>query len=64
MNISKDNDVPISQTQEFYDKLHAAGVAVKFVKVDDGHTFQTPEARRELAIETLEFFNRYVVELR
>lgn len=57
---TKDDSVPISQPQELYDKLHAAGVPVKFVKVDDGHTFQTPEARRQLAMETLEFFSRYV----
>jgi len=57
---TKDDEVPIAQAQELYDKLHAAGVPVKFVKVDDVHTFETPEARRELAIDTLEFFSRYV----
>jgi dipeptidyl aminopeptidase/acylaminoacyl peptidase len=57
---SKDDEVPIAQAQELYDKLHAAGAQVKFVKVDDVHTFQTPEAHRELAIDTLQFFNRYI----
>ena len=57
---TKDDDVPIAQAQELYDKLHAAGVQVKFVKVDDVHTFETPSARRELAIDTLEFFKEYV----
>jgi acetyl esterase/lipase len=57
---TKDQDVPISQAQELFDKLHAAGVPVKLVKVEDGHMFETPEARRQLAMETLEFFNRYV----
>jgi len=61
---TKDNDVPISQAQELFDKLHAAGVPAKLVKVDDGHTFQTPEARRQLAMETLEFFAQYVGEAR
>jgi hypothetical protein len=30
-------------------------------RVDGVHTFQTPEARRELAIEILVFFHRYLV---
>ena len=38
-------------------KLQAAGVPVSLIKVNDVHTFRTPEARRQLAIETLEFFN-------
>jgi len=57
---TKDEDVPIAQAQELYDKLHAAHVPVKLVKVDDVHTFRTPEARRELAVETIEFFNGYL----
>ncbi len=55
-----DESVPISQAQELFEKLQAAGVPVSFVKVDDGHTFQTPEAKRQLAVETLAFFNRYL----
>jgi acetyl esterase/lipase len=57
-----DGEVPISQAQELFEKLQAAGVPVSFVKVDDGHTFQTPEARRQLAIDTLGFFNRWLVD--
>lgn len=57
---TRDEEVPISQSQELYDKLKAAGVPVEFVKVDDVHTFRTPEARRELALQTLAFFNRYL----
>ena len=53
-----DESVPIAQAQELYEKLQAAGVPVKFVKVDDAHTFRTPEARRQLALETWEFFSR------
>lgn len=56
-----DENVPIAQSQEFYDKLRAAGVPAKFVRVEDVHTFQTPEARRTLAIETIGFFNRYLL---
>jgi acetyl esterase/lipase len=58
---TKDEDVPIAQAQELYDKLKAAGVPVSFTKVDDVHTFRTPEARMQLAIETREFFSRYLM---
>ena len=58
-----DDNVPIAQAQELCDKLQAAGVPVKFVKIDAGHTFQTPEARRQLAIETVSFFNQYLVDV-
>ena len=58
----RDQEVPISQSQELYEKLKAAGVPVEFVRVDDVHTFESPEARRELALQTLEFFNRYLME--
>lgn len=58
---TQDKFVPPSQSQELYDKLHAAGVPVTLVKLDDGHMFTTPEARRQLALETLKFFNQYLV---
>jgi len=58
---TRDQNVPVSQAQELFEKLQAAGVPVSFIKIDGGHTFQTPEARRQLAFETLEFFNRYLV---
>jgi acetyl esterase/lipase len=57
---TQDHDVPIAQSQELNDKLIAVGVPVSFVKIDDGHTFQAPENRRRLALETLEFFNKYL----
>jgi dipeptidyl aminopeptidase/acylaminoacyl peptidase len=55
---TQDQSVSVDQTQELYEKLKAAGVPVSFIKVNDVHTFRTPEARRQLAFETLEFFNR------
>jgi len=58
---TQDKAVPISQAQELYEKLQSAGESVAFVKVNDVHTFQTPEARRQLAFETLAFFNRYLI---
>jgi acetyl esterase/lipase len=57
---TQDTDVPIAQAQELYDKLQAAGVPVQFVKLDDVHTFRTPEARARLVFETLEFYKRYL----
>lgn len=56
-----DENVPIAQAQEFFHRLRSAGVPVSFIKVDDGHTFQTPDARRQLAIETVAFFQRYLI---
>jgi acetyl esterase/lipase len=58
---TRDESVPISQAQELFDKLQSAGVPVSFIKIDDAHTFQTPEARRQLALQTLAFFNRFLV---
>lgn len=58
---TSDHDVPIAQAQELYDKLHQAGVPVTLIKLDDGHTFQSPEARHRLAGETLMFFNRFLM---
>jgi acetyl esterase/lipase len=58
---TQDEDVPMAQAQELFEKLQAAGVPVSLVKVNDGHTFQAPESRRQLAFETLAFFNRYLV---
>ena len=51
----------VDQPQELYEKPKAASVPVSFIKVSEVHTFRTPEARRQLAIETLEFFNRDVM---
>ena len=53
---TKDQNVPISQAQELYDKLKAAKVKASLLKFDDGHTFETAEARRQLAIESRDFF--------
>jgi acetyl esterase/lipase len=55
-----DESVPIAQAQEFYDKLKAAGVPVSFTTIDEGHTFQKPESRRRMALESRDFFDRYL----
>jgi dipeptidyl aminopeptidase/acylaminoacyl peptidase len=56
-----DTIVSIAQAQELYDKLQLAGVPVTFIKVDDGHTFAAPDARRRLAFESLKFFQHYLL---
>jgi acetyl esterase/lipase len=58
---TQDTDVPIAQAEELYAKLEAAGVPVQLIKLDDVHTFRTPEARARLVFETLQFFQRYLV---
>jgi acetyl esterase/lipase len=58
---TQDQSVPISQAEELFKKLQAAGKQVSFIKVNDAHTFVTPEARRQLAIETIIFFKRYLL---
>jgi acetyl esterase/lipase len=58
---TRDEMVPLAQAQELYDKLKAGGVQVSLVKFDDVHTFQSPENKRQLAFESMEFFNRYLV---
>jgi dipeptidyl aminopeptidase/acylaminoacyl peptidase len=60
MHGTQDADVPIAQSQELAEKLQQAGASVKFVTVDDAHTFRTPEARRRLALETQAFFTQYL----
>jgi len=58
---TRDESVPMVQAQELLAKLQAAGVPAKLVKVDDGHTFQTTETRRQLALQSLAFFDHYLV---
>jgi acetyl esterase/lipase len=58
---TQDQSVPFAQAQELYEKLKQAGVQVSFLKLDDGHMFDKPENRKQLALETLTFFNRYLV---
>jgi len=57
---TKDESVPFAQAQELYDKLHAAGVPVTFLKVDDVHTFEAQENKRKMAMEARDFFFRYL----
>jgi len=55
---TEDDNVPMSQSQELLEKLQAAGVPATLVKIGDGHTFRTQEARHELALQSLAFFSR------
>jgi acetyl esterase/lipase len=57
---TQDEEVSLQQAEEFFSKLQSAGVPASLIKVNDVHTFQTVEARRQLAIQTLAFFTRYL----
>jgi acetyl esterase/lipase len=58
---TEDQAVPMAQAEELLAKLQAAGATASLVKVDDAHTFRTPQARRMLAGESLEFFAEYLI---
>ncbi len=57
---TRDESVPIAQAQELYDKFKSAKVPVSFIKLDDVHTFESEESKRRMAMESLDFFNRYL----
>jgi acetyl esterase/lipase len=57
---TQDENVPMAQSQELLDKLQSAGVSASLIKVNDVHTFQTADAKRLLALQTLAFFDRYL----
>jgi acetyl esterase/lipase len=59
---TKDQEAPIAQAQELNDKLKAAGVKVSFVKLDAGHMFDAPDARKEMATESRDFFFQYLAD--
>lgn len=56
---TRDDSVPISQAEELYQKLQAAGVPVTLVKLEEGHMIMAPDAKRKLALESLNFYNQY-----
>ena len=41
---SRDDQVPLAQSQELLERLQQAGVPAALVTVDDGHTFHAPDA--------------------
>ncbi len=61
---TREESVPIAQSEKLFAKLRSAGVHVSFVKVDDVHTFVNPESNRRMALETISFFNRYLGGMR
>jgi len=58
---TRDEVIPLAQSQELYEKLKAAGAQVSLIKVDDVHTFQSVGNRRRLASEAIGFFNQQLV---
>ena len=57
---TQDQAVPIAQAQELADKLKAAGASVEFIKFEDAHTFESPQSRKRLAVESRDFFFKYL----
>jgi acetyl esterase/lipase len=57
---TRDEEVPIAQSEEFTAALKKAKVPVTFIQVDDVHTFTTEAAKRRLAIEAVQFFDKYL----
>ena len=57
---TQDDEVQLSQSQELLDKLQPTAVPGSFIKVNYAHTFQTPKARRQLALESLTLFTHYL----
>jgi len=55
---TQDHEVDITQAEELVAALEKDGVPVTFFKVDDVHTYQTQAARRQLALETVAFFDK------
>lgn len=57
---TRDVTVSIAQAQELADKLKRARVHVEFVKVEDGHDFESPDSLTRLTHETRNFFAQYL----
>lgn len=55
---TQDHEVDIAQAEELVAALQKASVPVTYFKVDDVHTYQTQAARRQLALETVAFFDK------
>jgi len=58
MHGTKDDLVPMAQSEEFAAALEKASVPVTLIKVDDGHSFATPEAIKRMAVESVAFFDK------
>jgi acetyl esterase/lipase len=55
---TRDGTVPIAQSVEFANALHKAGIDVSLVQLDMGHDIDTEAAKRQIAVETVQFFDR------
>lgn len=53
---TRDQEVPLHQSEELLRALKKAGVRARLVTVNDGHFFQTDEAKHRLAEESIAFF--------
>jgi acetyl esterase/lipase len=53
---TRDQDVPIHQSQELVDALKKAGVAVTFLQVDDDHFLHNNAVRQRILTQAAQFF--------
>ena len=56
----RDANVPFAQAQELCDKLKQARVHVEFLKLDEGHDFESPDSYKRLTQETRNFLAQYL----
>jgi acetyl esterase/lipase len=56
----RDANVPIAQAEELAARLKQARVPVEFLKVDEGHDFETPDSQQRLTHETRNFLVQYL----
>ena len=57
----KDNDVPITQAEEFYIALKKLGVPTRFVRYpNEGHSIRQPRHREHYYKEMFDWFERYL----
>ena len=58
---TRDDMVPIAESEALNDALTKAGANVQFLRLDSDHMFREPGVHRQLAVETRAFFVRYLM---
>jgi acetyl esterase/lipase len=58
---TRDDMVPIAESEALNDALTKAGGNVQFLRLDSDHVFRETGVRRQLAVETRAFFVRYLM---
>jgi acetyl esterase/lipase len=57
---TRDDMVPIAESEALNDALTKAGANVQFLRLDSDHMFREPGVHRQLVVETRSFFVRYL----